>query len=420
MRANDFTLQLRLAWRNIWRHRRRTFIIVLAMGLGLALMMFYDGLIAGFNQAIYGNAIKILGGNIQVHAEGYREKADQNPLLPLEDDLAVVATASANPQVLAATRRINTGGLISSREGAFAVGITGIEPEKELGVNLAAQHVIEGHYLTAGDGDVIFIGKGLADAMGVQVGDRVTMTGRSTHQQMRRRTMTVGGIYDLGMPDIEKRTVYISLAEAQALYDLADGNHPEGQSTEVAIVLKQLGQEANVIASLKPGLPGYEIDSWETNFPELQSAIGTKGGVMNIFSVVILMIAGIGILNLLLMAVYERTREIGLLGALGMRPRQILQLFVLEGALIGLVGVAAGILLGLLINGLLMQIGLDYSAFSNVTSYMALVGGRIYPDWGVDKLLWRALTVAIISALAALIPAREAARREPAEALHFV
>jgi ABC-type lipoprotein release transport system permease subunit len=420
MRANDFTLQLRLAWRNIWRHRRRTFIIVLAMGLGLALMMFYDGLIAGFNQAIYGNAIKILGGNIQVHAEGYREKADQTPLLPLEDDLAVVAAASANPQVLAATRRINTGGLISSREGAFAVGITGIEPEKELGVNLAAQHVIEGHYLTAGDGDVIFIGKGLADAMGVQVGDRVTMTGRSTHQQMRRRTMTVGGIYDLGMPDIEKRTVYISLAEAQALYDLADGNHPEGQSTEVAIVLKQLGQEANVIASLKPGLPGYEIDSWETNFPELQSAIGTKGGVMNIFSVVILMIAGIGILNLLLMAVYERTREIGLLGALGMRPRQILQLFVLEGALIGLVGVAAGILLGLLINGLLMQVGLDYSAFSNVTSYMALVGGRIYPDWGVDKLLWRALTVAIISALAALIPAREAARREPAEALHFV
>jgi ABC-type lipoprotein release transport system permease subunit len=420
MRANDFTLQLRLAWRNIWRHRRRTFIIVLAMGLGLALMMFYDGLIAGFNQAIYGNAIKILGGNIQVHAEGYREKADQTPLLPLEDDLAVVAAASANPQVLAATRRINTGGLISSREGAFAVGITGIEPEKELGVNLAAQHVIEGHYLTAGDGDVIFIGKGLADAMGVQVGDRVTMTGRSTHQQMRRRTMTVGGIYDLGMPDIEKRTVYISLAEAQALYDLADGNHPEGQSTEVAIVLKQLGQEADVIASLKPGLPGYEIDSWETNFPELQSAIGTKGGVMNIFSVVILMIAGIGILNLLLMAVYERTREIGLLGALGMRPRQILQLFVLEGALIGLVGVAAGILLGLLINGLLMQVGLDYSAFSNVTSYMALVGGRIYPDWGVDKLLWRALTVAIISALAALIPAREAARREPAEALHFV
>lgn len=407
-------LYLRLAWRNIWRHSRRTLIIVAAMSLGLALMMFYDGLVAGFNQAIYGNAIKVLGGNIQVHAVGYRSEAGQAPLLPLNDDQAVVKAALAQPDVVAATRRITTGGLASSREGAFAVGITGIEPEKELEVNLAEQHVVAGRNLTADDGDVIFIGKGLADAMGVQVGDRITLTGRSKHEQMRRRTMTVVGIYDLGMADIEKRTIYVSLSEAQSLYDLT------GQSTEVAIALKQLGQEAAVIAALKPGLPNYEIESFEANYPELQAALGTKGGVMNIFSVVILMIAGIGILNLLLMAVYERTREIGVLGALGLKPRQISFLFILEGTMIGLVGVAVGIVLGLLINGLLMRVGLDFTSFSSVTSYMALITGRIYPSWGVDKLLMRALTVAIIAALAAVIPAREAAQREPAEALHYV
>jgi len=407
-------LYFRLAWRNIWRHRRRTFIIVMAMGLGLALMMFYDGLVDGFDQAIYGNAIKVLGGNIQVHAEGYRAKADQTPLLPLTDDLAVVQAASANPQVLAATRRINTGGLTSSPEGAFAVGITGIEPEKELEVNLASQHVIAGRYLTSEDLDAVFIGKGLADAMGVQVGDRITLTGRSTHEQMRRRTMTVTGIFDLGMPDIEKRTVYISLLEAQDLYGLT------GQVTEVAITLRQLGREAEVLAALRPQLPGFEIESWETNFPELQAALDTKGGVMNIFSVVILLIAGIGILNLLLMAVYERTREIGLLGALGLRPYQISILFILEGTMIGLVGVAAGIVLGLGINGILKQVGLDYTSFSNITSYMALINGRVYPSWGTGKLLGRALTVAIIASLAAVIPAREAANREPADALHYV
>jgi ABC-type lipoprotein release transport system permease subunit len=407
-------LYLRLAWRNVWRHRRRTLIIVLAMAFGLALMMFYDGLVGGFNQAIYGNAIKVLGGNIQVHAAGYRAAANQDPLLPLGDGNAVVKSALADPQVLAATQRINTGGLASNREGAFAVEITGIQPEQELPVNLAAQHVIAGRYLTANDSDVIFIGKGLADAMDVNVGDRINLVGRSTHQQMRQRTMTVVGIFDLGMPDIEKSRVYISLAEAQTLYDLT------GESTEVAIVLKQLGQEPAVISALKPALTGYEIDSWETNFPELQSALGTKGGVMNIFSVVILGIAGIGILNLLLMAVYERTREIGLLGALGLRPRQISLLFIMEGTMIGLVGVAVGIVFGLVINGVLKQVGLDYSAFSSVTSYMALAGGRIYPQWGVDKLLWRGLTVAVIAALAALIPAREAAQREPAEALHYV
>ena len=407
-------LYLRLAWRNVWRHRRRTIIIVLAMAGGLSLMMWYDGLIDGFDQAIYGNAVKVLGGNIQVHAEGYRAKAALTPLLPLADDQAVVEAALGNSQVVAATRRINTGGLASSREGAFAVGITGIEPEKEASVYLAGQHVSAGRYLTADDVDAVFIGKGLADAMGVTVGDRITLTGRSAHEQMRQRTMTVVGIYDLGMSELEKRTVYISLAEAQTLYDLT------GKSTEVAIVLKQIGREPGVIAALKPGLPGYEIEPFQANYPELESAITTKTGVMNIFSIVILMMAAIGILNLLLMAVYERTREIGVLGALGFNPRQIMLLFILEGTMIGLVGVAVGIVLGLMINGVLMRVGLDFSAYSSVTSYMALITGRIYPSWGLSKLLVRGLTVAIIAALAAVIPAREAAHREPAEALHAV
>ncbi len=407
-------LYLRLAWRNIWRQRRRTLIVAVAMALGLGLMMFYDGLMSGFDQAIYGNAIKVLGGNIQIHAEGYRTETGQNPLLPLPDDQAVVQVALAQPLVQTATRRINTGGLVTSPEGAFGVNIIGIEPEKEQEVNLAAQHVVAGRYLNQEDGDMIFIGKGLADAMGVAVGDRITMVGRSTHDQMRQRTMTVAGIYDLGMPELEKSTVYVSLAESQALFDLT------GQSTEVTIVLKQLGQEPKVIAAIEPMLPGYEIDTWRNNYPELLAAITTKNGVMNIFSVIILLIAGIGILNLLLMAVYERTREIGLLGAMGLKPRQISLMFILEGTMMGLVGVVAGIVLGLLINGLLRQVGLDFGAMSSATEYMALISGRIYPSWGLEKLLARALTVAIISALAALFPAREAARSEPAEALHHV
>lgn len=407
-------LYLRLAWRNIWRHRRRTVIVVLAMGLTLAMMMWYDGIIAGFNDAIYGNAVKVLGGNIQVHAEGYQLKADQMPLLPLADDQAVIKAALAQPNVLSATRRINTGGLASSREGAFPVSITGIEPEQELPVNLAAQHVIAGRFLAADDGDQIFIGKGLADAMAVQVGDRITLTGRAQHAQMRRRTMTVVGIYDLGMADVEKRTIYISLKEAQDLYDLA------GKSTAVAITLQHIGEEPTVMAALKPSFPGYEIESYETNFPELKQALGNKDGVMNIFSVVILLISGIGILNLLLMAVYERTREIGLLGALGLRPAQISLLFVLEGTMMGIVGVAVGIACGLLLNGLMKQSGMDLTSMSSATSYMALINGKIYPSWGLENIIWRGLTVLIIASLAALYPAIEASRREPAEALHYV
>lgn len=412
--ANEFTLYIRLAWRNIWRHRRRTFIVISAVGMVLALMMFYDGFVAGFEQAIYANAIKVLGGNIQVHAAGYKDKVDKTPLLPLTNDQAAVDAALAQPDVVAASRRINTSGLATSREGAFPVSIIGIEPEKELPVSLVAVNVVAGRFLAADDQDVIFIGKGLAEAMDVQVGDRITLAGRATHQQMRQRTMTVVGIYDVGMRDIEKRSLYISLGEAQDLYGLRD------QSTEVIVSLKQLGQEASVLPALQKALPSDEIASWQTNFPELQSAISTKGGVMNIFSVIIMVIAGIGILNLLLMAVYERTREIGLLGAMGLKPRQIAYLFILEGTMMGLVGVGAGILFGLLINSLLGRVGFDYSQFSTLTEYTALISGRVYPTLGVDKLLGRALTIAVIASLAAFYPAREAAQREPAEALHYV
>ena len=406
-------LYLRLAWRNIWRHKRRTVIIVLAMSMSLSLMMFYDGLMNGFTDAIYGNAVKVLGGNIQIHAEGYRAEVGSTPLLPLTDAQAVVNAAEADTNVVAATQRINTGGLVTNREGAFAVVITGIEPEKEVQVNLIGQYVTEGRNLVSDDGDNILIGKGLADAMDVTVGDRITLVGRSQNKEMRQRTMTIVGIYDLGMADIEKQTVYISLNEAQALYELSG-------PTEVAIFLEHLGQEEQVITSLQASLPGYEIESFQANYPDLANAIDSKGGVMNVFSVIIIAIAGVGILNLLLMAVYERTREIGVLGAMGLKANQIALLFILEGTMIGLVGVAVGIALGLALNGYLMKVGMDFGSLTQAASYMALIKDKVYPTLGVEKLFMRASMVAVISALASVIPAIEAGRREPAEALHFV
>lgn len=407
-------LYFKLAWRNIWRHRRRTVIIVLAIALSLGMMMFYDGLMDGFNQAIAGNAVRVLGGNIQVHAAGYREKVDSNPLLPLTDDMRVVSAALSQPNVVAAARRIQTGGLVSNREGAFPLSIVGIEPEVEAPISLIAEHIVAGRFLQPSDEDAILIGKGLADALAVNLGDRITLVGSDVNKQNRQRTMTVIGIYDIGMPALEKGIVYISLAEAQRLYGL------RGQVTEVQITLNQVGKEAQAIEALSLLLPNYEVESWAQTYPELGNAVNSKNGVMDIFSVVIVLIAGIGILNLLLMAVYERTREIGLLGAMGLKPRQIANTFILEGAMIGMVGVLAGIAFGLLINLSLGQVGMDYSQMAGVAEYMALISGRVYPTLGLNNIVWRSIVVLIIATLAALIPAVIASRREPSEALHYV
>jgi ABC-type lipoprotein release transport system permease subunit len=408
------TLYLRIAWRNIWRHRRRTIIIIGAMGLSLAMMMMYDGLIEGFNQAIYGNAIRVLGGNIQIHAAGYREKFESNPLLPLQDDEAVIQAALAQPGVISATRRIQTGGMVTNREGAFSLSIIGIDPEAEAPVSLIEQNIADGRWLTSDDQDVVLIGRGLADEMILKVGDRITLVGSDVNKQNRQRTMTVVGIYDIGVPTNEKNTLYISLGEAQLLYGLGD------KSTEVQVNIEQLGNEPVVVNALIPLLSGYEVESWEKNYPELKTTISRKSSVMNVFGVIIIAIAGIGILNLLLMAIYERTREIGLLGAMGLKPRQIATLFILEGTLIGVAGAVAGAVLGVAFNLTFQQIGFDYSSYADLTEYMALITGKIYPTLGVENLFSRMMSVIVISTLAAWIPATEAARREPAEALHYV
>ena len=408
------TLFLRIAWRNVWRQRRRTFLIAIGMGVTMTLLVFYDGLIGGFEQAIYGNAIQLLGGNIQVHAPGYNEKVGRKPLLPMQDPDLVVQAAEAQSNVVVASKRIVTGGLVTNREGAFAVSIIGVETDKEGLITPVADNISSGRYLNPDDGDMIVIGQGLATAMEIKVGDRITMVGNSTHEQTRQRTMTVVGIYDVGVPSIEKTTIYISLAEAQGLFGL------EGQVTEIVISLKQIGQEPPVINAINELAPGYEVESWETSIPDLKKTMDMKTGVMGYLGVFMLGIAAIGILNLLMMAVFERTREIGVIGAMGLKPREITFLFLLEGTLIGLMGAAIGAVLGTTINGIFSVVGMNYSQFADLTEYTALISGSIYTQLVPMKVLQHAITVAVISALAALYPAMEASRREPAEALHYV
>ena len=405
---------LKIAWRNVWRNKRRTLIALIAISLGLVFLAFMDGAIAGFQQTIFGNAVKLQGGNIQVHAPGYKEKAKRMPLLPLTDPERVVQIALAQPKVVAASKRINTGGFLSSHKDTMHVVITAIEPETEASVNLVAQNITQGRYLVAKDEDQIVIGQAMADKLKVNLGDRITLVGRATHEQMRRRTMTVVGIYDLRLPEVEKSMVYISLAEAQSLFDLRN------QATEVDIALESVGQERGVATALQAALPGYEVSTWQELNPEMKQSLDVDKQVMNIFGLVVLLIAGVGILNLMLMAVFERTREIGLLAAMGLKPLEIMSLFLLEGILIGLLGAIAGFFLGGLVVSLFGQYGIDFSASASMGEMMALLGDRLYPQLAVDLLIQRSLTVAVIAVLASLYPAWQASKREPAEALHYV
>jgi ABC-type lipoprotein release transport system permease subunit len=403
-----------LAWRNMWRNWRRTAIALVAIVLGVTLLLFFDGLIKGSDQAIFGNAVRLYGGNLQVHAPGFRAKANRLPLLPLANADAVIQAARAQPNVVAATKRIATAGIVSSHGNALPVAITAIEPAIEAPLSLQAEHITQGRFLSDDDGDVILIGQGLAQRLEVGLGDRVTLLGRSKNEQMRQHTMTIVGIYDLHTPEVEKGTVFIPLIDAQTLYNL------RGQATEAAIFLQQVGTEDSAMSALQAQLPSYEVDSWQTLRPEIRQTLDSKFAFTSFIGLVVLIIAGIGILNLMLMAVFERTREMGVLAALGMKGRQIMGLFLLEGAFIGIVGAIIGCGLGALLIGWVGQVGIDLSAASGMGEVMALLGDRLYPIITPAGLLSRGALVIVIAAIASLYPAWQAARQEPAQALHHV
>jgi ABC-type lipoprotein release transport system permease subunit len=410
---------IKLAWRNMWRNWRRTLIASIAIVLGMILLILMDGLIRGSDQAIYGNAVRLYGGNVQVHAPGFRDKAKRLPLIPLTDGDIVVEKVSEKPNVINASKRITTGGMASSREGAYPVSITAIEPQAEAAVSLIAENISDGRFLTSDDGDNILISRELADALDMTIDDRITLLGRRKDESMRQRTMTVVGIFDLGMGEAEKSLVYINLPVAQTLYNLRD------QETEVAVTLQRIGQEDKLIASLEPELPDYELDSFYTLQPEIQQALATKSTFTSGLGFIVLLMASIGILNIMLMAVYERTREMGVLGALGMKGRQLMGLFMLEGTFIGLIGAVLGCTISYILILYLERTGLNFGAIfgdslSSAGDVYALIGDYIYPTIPLMNVIYYGIAVVFIAALASLLPAWQAARSEPAESLHHV
>jgi ABC-type lipoprotein release transport system permease subunit len=405
---------VKMAWRNMWRNWRRTLIASVAIVLGMILLIFMDALIRGSDQAIYANAVRLYGGNVQVHAPGFRDKSSRLPLLPLEDAEVVVANVNGKPNVVNVSRRISTGGMVSNREGSYPVSITAIQPESEASVSLVAENISEGRFLTDDDGDNILIGQEMANLLDVGVGDRITLVGKRKDESMRQRSMTVVGIFNLGLGDAEKGLVYINLPVAQTLYNLRD------QETEVAITMAQIGQEDALISSLEPELTNYEVDSFYDLRPEIGEILAQKSTFTVALGFIVLLMASIGILNLMLMAVYERTREMGVLAALGMKGRQLMGLFLLEGIFIGVIGAVLGCIVSWLLVTAVAQVGIDYSMAQGTGDITALIGNRLYPSIPITNIVFYGIAVVVIAALASLIPAWQASRNEPAESLHYI
>jgi len=411
---------LKIAARNVLRNKRRSAITFVAIGMGLMMIIVFQGVIGGMDKQITDNFIKAQAGHIQIHAQGYAEKAR---LLPLEYTLSepekLAEAVRRIPGVREVAQRIRFAALISSGTESLPVMGLAIQPEEERKVSVVADSMISGSYLDSRPGYVL-IGKELAEDLKLQVGQVLILVANTASGAMNAIDPEIKGIFYTGYAQLDSSVIILSLADAQKLLKLT------GMVTELVVNLDDIDRTDEVVSLLQKELttllspsPKVEIETWKETGAAIWQVLELRRLILSIISVIVVVIATLGIANTMLMSVFERTREIGTMMAFGMTRKEILALFIFESMLLG----AAGGILGAFVGGSLVKylsiVGI--SPPGAVSSIIAAPLGKVlYAHFSWLWILVFFLLAQFIAVLAALYPAYLASKQEPVEALRHV
>lgn len=398
-----------LALRDVGRNRRRSGLSVLAVAMGLALLIVLNSFIAGIVGDSLQNAIRLDTGHVQLRAASYEQHKLSLRGSDLVGDLdPLVARAQSRPEVAAAAPVLWLGGILTHRDEAVNLRLVGLDPRSPVHAPLR-QALVAGAWLAADDRNGVLLGRRLADSLGVAVGLRVNLTIVNSDGRPDEGAFAVRGLFATGIPTYDDSAVLLPLAKAQAFAAV------RGRASAVVILLRDENDAAEVAAALQGG--NTAALTWRDMMATLIQGLDTAMRFYLILDGIVMLVVAVVIANTLLMAVFERVREMGILAALGMKSRQVIQMILLEGTILGVVGIAAGILLGLLLVAYLAAVGLDLgesvAASAGKIALPTVLHARFVPGTTLALAVW---TLAVVL-LAALYPARFAARLEPVEAL---
>ena len=417
---------LRIALRNLLRQRRRTLILLITVVFSLALLLVFTGLADGGHQAMADIGVRMGLGHVVVYPAGYR--ADPTLEHTIDDPAAIEsAIAKLGPAVAHVAPRLRTDGLVQAGATSIGVTISGGDPALEpLVSHISSPSVlVQGGTLAscanrdAGELPPALIGQELAKSLGVHVGDRIALNVKPRHsKEMRLGAFEVCGVFATGVRDVDTFWVEIPLVEAQRLTDAGQG------VTMVALLLANADAAGSVATQLAASLHRTDVEvlPWQQAAPELYSAIAVDEGGMYVFMVIIFVVVAVGILNALLMSVLERTREFGVLLALGAEPRQVIKLVLYEAIALGILSVGIGLALGLAGNHYLATHGLDYKELfgDSLQAGGILLPDKFYSALATGKVIWSAGVVFGLVVLGAAYPAFHASRFQPTKAMNHV
>jgi ABC-type lipoprotein release transport system permease subunit len=400
-------LQLtKLAFRDLGRNRRRSFFSALALGLGVALLLLMASILAGEIRQALKTTILLESGHLQVQSANYEESKTSLKWADLIDNPDRVAAQIAGlAPVVEATPRLIASGILSIGDQTAGVRVMGIVPSAAANAPFR-DGLQSGAWLQAGDREGIVVGQSLADKLGVASGDQIQLLVNTSDGTVDQQVFTIRGIFSTHTPGFDDRTIFMPLAKAQAI--TATENH-----ASLIFVLLQNRDQADAVASALQG-PGYKSVTWEKANAMMLEIESFAGAYMAILYLIVLGVTASVIVNTLVMAVFERTREIGILSSLGMKSRQIMAMFFAESGFIAL----GGVIIGLVVGGLLVFYATNTGFYiGNMGITGILMGERIYGYLTVRDSVMLVVAAFGVSLLAGLYPAVIAARMEPVEAL---
>ena len=403
---------LLLAWRNIWRHRRRTLINMSAVGLGLFLIITYSGLIGGVLGDAKNQLDNIGMGHIEISTPAWRLKHGAGMVLAAP---AALLARLALPPGAEVGVRVVARGLLTSPRGGVGVTIHGIDSAREPAVARYAGDIREGAQLAPDDVHGIVIGDELATRLRVRLGHKVRIMVQRADGEMGAALYRVRGIFHAVVPAIARSRVLVTTAAAEELLGIGDAAH------QIVIQLGRVDDAEPVAARLRAELgAGYDVATYGQLLPVLKALEGLQNGVVVVMALFVYLLVGLGILNTTLMSVFERTREFGVMRALGNRPRQIVALVVAEAFWIASVSVAAGLVLGLAVT----WIGSEHTLldFGQIFGESMQIGGAVIrsalrTEYSLTNGLKASAIVYVLTLGVGLYPAWRISRLPPAEAL---
>ena len=398
-----------MAWRNIWRNKMRSIVIILSIAVGLfagiAVLALYKGMMTSRIRTVIDAEVS----HLQVHDTSFKKDYESRFIIKNGDSLLRSITGIS--QIRLAVPRSVTTGMLSTATGSAGVQINGAIPDLEYQVSQLNKKVREGRLFDVSRRNEVMVGKKLAVKLKLRPGSKLVLTLTDTSGSIVSGAFRVASIYQSDNAPLDERNVYVKLNELNTLLGSGNTFH------EIAILLKNDNDVKMVQQQLRNIFPSYQVETWREISPETDLLVRTTDQYSYIIIIIIMLALAFGIINTMLMAILERTREIGMMVALGTNRIRIFFLVLLETVFLTLVGTPFGILIGWLTTAYFEKHGLDLSGMGREMMSSFGFDTMVYPEFPVDKLGGVLIIVSATAIVSCLFPAMKALKLQPVEAL---